>query len=231
MIHALRTGPLGVNTYIVELNGTSGIAGETGGTPVFITDPASCAFCRDEELITTFLKKHSYTPVAIVLTHGHFDHVAGLKDLRSAFPDIPVLIHKDDASFIGKDSATLQSQSLYSMGFEAFLPSVSDLPEASSFLEDSKNLFECSGIALLKEWNVIHTPGHTPGSVCLHNKREGLLLSGDTVFYRSWGRTDLPLGNEKAIVKSLNKLYTTIPPETKVYPGHEYYGFEISENY
>lgn len=238
MIYSLRTGPLGVNTYIVELCASGAeTAKQAGGGYAFIVDPAACAFCGDQDSITDFLRKQNLTSVAIVLTHGHFDHVAGLKHLHDCYPEIPILIHKEDSKFIGAEGGTLQGQSLMEMGFDAFIPSVIGLPQATAFLEDGKNLRDCAGVAGkaqsfegMQDWLVIHTPGHTPGSVCLYNSLQKVLLSGDTIFYRSWGRTDLPFGSEAQIQESLRHIYSTLPSDTKVYPGHEFNGFQISEN-
>ena len=238
MIYTIRTGPLSVNTYIVKLCASGAEAAkQAGGGYAFIVDPAACSFCGDEEIITDFLRKQNLTPVAIVLTHGHFDHVAGLKHLCDCYPEIPILIHKEDSKFIGEEGGNLQGQSLMEMGFDDFIPSVTGLPEATAFLEDGKNLHDCAASAGkslplegMEDWLVIHTPGHTPGSVCLYNSSQKVLLSGDTIFYRSWGRTDLPFGSEQQIQESLSRIYSSLPPDTKVYPGHEFNGFEIQDN-
>lgn len=224
-INLLHTGPLGVNTYIVSL----------GGPYVFIIDSAACKFCDDETVVTDYLSSNNLVPVAIVQTHGHFDHVAGLTALHSAYPDIPILIHKDDSAMIGKDSARIQSYCLGEMGFDAFVPAVSNLPEANFFLEDGKTLFDSLQNQkvpdTLSDWLVIHTPGHTQGSVCLYNESQKILISGDTVFYHSWGRTDLFGGSETQIRKSILKLQKIINPNTLVYPGHDKVGFPFAENF
>lgn len=236
-IDAIHTGPLGVNTYIVSL----------GGPAVFIVDPAACAFSGDEYTITRYLEEKKLTPVAIVLTHGHFDHVAGLPQLRKCYGEsLPILIHKADAPFIGANSESLQSQSLSAMRFEEFIPSVTNLPEPDYFLCEGKTLADylCGGKNnkgnsaideciksddcvknALKGWTVLHTPGHSPGSVCLYNKDERTLISGDTLFYHAYGRTDLPGGDEYTIQKSLRRLLKEIPQNTLIYPGHDAYGF------
>ena len=225
-IDVIHTGPLGVNTLIVPL----------GGPAVFIVDPAACAFSNDTFAITRFLEQKRLEPAAVVLTHGHFDHVAGLVQLVRCFPQIPILIHKNDAACIGARCSDLQSQSLSRMGFEEFIPYVSNLPEATCFLSEGKTLYDCLGkkqseeyADSLKEWTVMHTPGHSPGSICLYNKAKRTLISGDTLFYHSYGRTDLPGGDEFLIQKSLRRLLKEIPQNTLVYPGHDAYGFVMGD--
>lgn len=228
-LHLMHTGPLAVNTYIVPLSESE----------CFVVDPADCPFSRDEGSVVSFLKEENFTPVAVVLTHGHFDHVAGLFSITKAFPHIPIAIHKADSRMIGEDSEKLQGQSLSHMGFLQFLPFVSDLPPATHFLEDKKTLAEvlldcdCTEEAKksLANWEILHTPGHTEGSVCLYNKPELTLISGDTLFYHSWGRTDLIGGSERTIRQSLAKIADYCEEKTLVYPGHEHSGFTLSENF
>lgn len=228
MIDVVFTGPLRVNSCVVHLDGSF----------VFITDPACCPEFGDENILTDFLDQRHLEPVALILTHGHFDHVSGLKTMKKRWPDIPVLIHEADSQCIGHESHVVQGKALTYFGFRSFLPACSDLPEADDFLCDGKTLgmyklnqLSPKTLAALNKWNVISTPGHTPGSVCLYNADEKLLIAGDTVFYHSWGRTDMPGGSESQIQDSLERLYKKLPPDTLVYPGHEYYGFELKENY
>ncbi|MBQ0051547.1 MAG: MBL fold metallo-hydrolase [Treponema sp.] len=224
----LRTGPLGVNTLIVPLVRNL----------VLIVDPACCKFSRDEEKLSNYLKENNLQPAVIVLTHGHFDHVSGLPSLYKSFPNTPILIHKADSDLIGPDSQKAQYGHLYPMGFDVFLPFVSNLPAATAFLEDEKNLLELlpqyaedSELAeCLQKWCVIHTPGHTPGCCCLYNEDDLILISGDTMFYHSWGRTDLPGGNESEIQKSLLKIAEIVEEDALVFPGHETSGFKLEEN-
>lgn len=226
-IDVVQTGPLGVNTFLIPLSENK----------VLVVDPANCAFSRDEDDMFDYMEQHSFEPVAIALTHGHFDHIAGLVPFRKRFPHIPIAIHRNDRKMIGPDSQTEQSRALLLMGFDVFLPSVSHLPDADVFFEDGKTLFDTYGELCGKEvhdalgqWRVIHTPGHTKGCVCLYNAAQKVLVSGDTMFYHSWGRTDLPGGNEGEIQKSLKKIAEIVEKDVRVYPGHDYAGFELSQN-
>lgn len=228
MVQVIRTGPIDTNCLIVDL----------GEDKVFVVDPACCSFCRDEFKVTDYLQKEKKHPVAVVLTHGHFDHVAGLPALKKIYPDIPVLIHKADSFLIGKESAQTQEKDLLAVGFEEFLEEVRALPSADGFLEEKKSLFDCLGAfgeelsetvkSSLKNWEVLHTPGHTFGSICLYNRPENTLLSGDTVFYGSCGRTDIG-GSAALMEKSLKKIKETVDKNALVYPGHDFCGFALSE--
>jgi hydroxyacylglutathione hydrolase len=157
-----------------------------------------------DELID-FLQQHKLNPVAVVLTHGHIDHIIGLAALRSRYPDIKVHIHKLDAGMLTGEKDNLSS-----------LAGVSFKSEPTDFTLQEGNPIELANIKL----DVLHTPGHTPGGICLYSKDEGVVFAGDTLFADSVGRTDMPGGNTIQLIKSIKEKLCTLPGETIVYPGH-----------
>ena len=223
MIRVIPTGPFQVNTLIVSLSGSD----------VFVVDPAACSFSGDEDAISSILAEERLNPVAFVLTHGHFDHVCGLSHLKKLYPEVPVLIHEADKVWIGKDGLELQKRSLSVCGVPELLKSVLDMPEADGFISDGKSLFDSCGkisgksAGELKKWEIVSTPGHSKGSVCLYNAGSNELIVGDTIFYDGTGRTDLPFGDGKEIRRSIKMIYERFPKDAKTYPGHEGSGFKL----
>jgi glyoxylase-like metal-dependent hydrolase (beta-lactamase superfamily II) len=155
--------------------------------------------------LVDFLKAHKLNPAAVVLTHGHADHIAGLCELRHCYPGVKVYIHKLDAEML-----TGRKDNLSSMAGVSFSSEPADF-----LIEDGDNI-EQANIKL----NVFHTPGHTPGGICLYAKNEGIIFVGDTLFADSVGRTDLSGGNETQLIKSIKQKLCTLPGQTIVYPGH-----------
>lgn len=152
-----------------------------------------------------FLQRHKLNPVAAVLTHGHADHITGLVELRGRFPHTKVYIHKLDAGMLTGEKDNLSS-----------IAGVSFSPEHADFTIEEGDVIEQANIKLA----VLHTPGHTPGSICLYSKDEGIIFTGDTLFADSVGRTDFPGGNGTQLIKSIKQKLCTLPDETIVYPGH-----------
>jgi len=153
-----------------------------------------------------FLKEHKLNPVAVVLTHGHIDHIAAVATLREHYPDIRVYIHKLDAEMLTEPEYNLSA---------LVRPGGFTTKPADSLVEE-KSVIEEVGIKL----QVLHTPGHTPGGVCLYSKDEGIVFTNDTLFAESVGRTDFPGGSMDELIKSIKEKLLTLPDETKVYPGH-----------
>ena len=158
---------------------------------------------QDDQLVE-FLKQHNLNPVAVVLTHGHPDHAAGVAALRQNFSDIKVCIHKLDADMLTAEQSN----------FGLLMGGASSTGPADLLL-DEQDIIEQAGIKL----HVLHTPGHTSGGICLYSEDEGIVFTDDTLFADSVGRTDLG-GNMAQLIKSIREKLFTLPDDTKVYPGH-----------
>ena len=191
MIHEiLPVGPLQCNCSII---------GDETTHEGMVIDPGD-----DIEDVLDLIEKHSLKIKQIVITHAHIDHVGGAMKLRAA-TGAPILLNQNDyallkmldvqAAWIGmKDPGKVEID--HSLG-------QSDKVQAGSLTAD-----------------VIHTPGHTEGSICLYFSLENKLIAGDTLFAGSIGRTDLPGGSMEKIIRSLREKVMALPDDTLVVPGH-----------
>ena len=202
-----------VNTLIVPM----------GDGQCFVVDPAGCSLSGDANAVTDYLKLHKLVCAGIVLTHSHFDHITGIAPVKAAFPDAQIALHEAELSELNGSGApgAMNNSVLHFFGAPELLSVVAAQPPAEMSLTDGASVFG---------WKVIHTPGHTPGSICLYkageNGESGVLISGDTLFdYGGYGRTDMYGGDELEIQKSLVRLRKEIPAGTLVYPGHDNFGF------
>ena len=166
---------------------------ETAGNAAAIVDPGGSA-----DQILDKIKQDNLDVKMILLTHGHFDHVLGVQDILAAHPDLPVYITEADYP-----EARDGGQFGYSMG-----------EVASVRFYDEGDTVELGNLKI----DVLRTPGHTPGSVTL--RVEDVLLTGDTLFCGSCGRTDFPGGSFGDMQRSLKRL-ADLPGDYRVYPGHE----------
>jgi glyoxylase-like metal-dependent hydrolase (beta-lactamase superfamily II) len=155
--------------------------------------------------LINFLKEHELNPLAVVLTHGHIDHIAGVAALRTEYPDIKVHIHKLDADMLTEPHTNLSAMTGGAFSIEP-----------AEFALDEQSTIEQAGLKL----SVLHTPGHTPGGICLYLKDEGIVFTDDALFADSIGRTDFPNGDMSQLLKGIREKLFTLPDETKVYPGH-----------
>ena len=166
---------------------------ETAGNAAAIVDPGGSA-----DQILAKIKQDNLDVKMILLTHGHFDHVLGVQDILAAYPDLPVYITEADYP-----EARDGGQFGYSMG-----------EVASVRFYDEGDTVELGNLKI----DILRTPGHTPGSVTL--RVEDVLLTGDTLFCGSCGRTDFPGGSFGDMQRSLKRL-ADLPGNYRVYPGHE----------
>jgi glyoxylase-like metal-dependent hydrolase (beta-lactamase superfamily II) len=152
-----------------------------------------------------FLDEQKLNPVAVVLTHGHIDHIAGVTILRSRFPEIKIYIHKFDAEMLSEPKINLSAMS-----------GVAFVTDSEDVSLKERDIIDLAGIKLL----VLHTPGHTPGGISLYSKEAGVVFVGDTLFADSIGRTDFPGGSMSQLLNSIREKLFTLPEQTEVYPGH-----------
>lgn len=161
------------------------------GDKVYIVDPGS-----EATFIAAQLKKMALTPSAILLTHAHFDHIGAVNELERRFPGLPVYLGERDFPVLTHP-------------FNQLAPEYPPIKRPEQLISAA----ELAGV------EVIATPGHTPGGVSYYFPEDKLLLSGDTLFAGSYGRTDFPGGDMATLRTSLKKLYD-LPEETLVIPGH-----------
>lgn len=216
-LHVIRTGVFGVNTIIIPLKDKK----------CFVVDPAACSLSRDENKIIDFLKKEKMECVGIILTHSHFDHVTGILPIVNAFPDIPIAIHQAEYTEFQNPPGPMGAAVIQFFGALELLQEVSKQPSATVALSEGDTLDKVVPGVGGEDWKVLHTPGHTPGSICLYKPNQ-ILISGDTLFdYGGYGRTDMAGGDEAEIMHSLARLRKDVAAGTKVYPGHDSFGFNF----
>lgn len=145
----------------------------------------------------------------ILITHGHVDHIFALKDVLELYPNAEVIISENDAQFLENPDLNLSSS--YE---DDYYKLCNYVPKSLTLVNDNETIKRCGFVI-----KVIETPFHTKGSVCYLIESEKALFSGDTLFFSTIGRTDLPTGSNRTIISSLKKI-KMLPDRIKVYPGH-----------
>ena len=182
---------------------------ETGGT--VIVDPGGSA-----RMLLSVIKKENLKPEAILLTHGHFDHAGGAEELQNAL-NVKIYVHEQEEETL-KDPRLNAS---VMMGKRETYP-------ADIFVKEG-DVLNLAGFS----FEVIYTPGHTEGGCCYYLRDQKVLLSGDTLFCTSIGRTDFSGGSYSALIRSIREKLLVLPDDVRVLPGHEgrtYIGYEREHN-
>lgn len=202
IIKSFHTGPLAVNCYV---------AADENTKKAFIVDPGG-----HNANMVNYIKDNELQIEVIILTHGHGDHLGGVPDLMKEFSDAKLVAGIHDKELLENPNLNM---SVMVQGHPVSL-------SADHYVVDGETLLVGD-----MELKFIHTPGHTPGGICI--LAENFLFSGDTLFEQSIGRTDFPGSSYQAIVKSIREKLFALPDETTVLPGHmgpTTIGFEKENN-
>ena len=201
MLVRLTVGPIGENAYVLGPESSCALV-----------DPGD-----EAPRILSFLDSRGLVPGLIVATHGHLDHTAAIPELLAAWGRrgirVPLAAHAEDADYFGPKGEE-KNRSLFAairaLGY--FDTYWRPIPEPDILLSDGDAI---PG----SQYRVIHTPGHSRGSICLYDEEADVLISGDTLFRDGVGRTDGPDSDPAVLEESLARLFA-LPPATRVFPGH-----------
>lgn len=172
------------------------------GERALIVDPGD-----EAQKIITYLETKGLKPEAILITHGHADHIGALKEVQAKY-ELPIYAHESEKEYF--------TDATYNLSWKSGRMPIEfhDL-SAFNFIKEDQT------IELLdQKIDVRHVPGHSSGSIAFYFKNNGMVLSGDTLFKGSIGRTDLINGNHEQLIKSIETKLLTLPDSTVVYPGH-----------
>lgn len=185
----LVVGPVSTNCYIVSDENTK---------EALIIDPGAAA-----ERIMDKVAENGFKVKAILLTHGHFDHISAVNEIKNAY-HVDVYVGEEDADLM--EDTGLNVSSMFGQPYIA---------RADQTLRDG-DVLELAGFTI----KVLATPGHTKGGVCFYFEAENVVFCGDTVFQQSVGRTDFPTGNARVLSESIQSKIVPLPEDLQLFPGH-----------
>lgn len=190
IFETIVVGELGVNCYLLADSQTK---------EGLVIDPGA-----EAERILSAVKSSGVKVLYVLNTHGHFDHIGANRKLTET-TGASLMINKEDEHFLSRAST---SAKMYGLKAE-------DSPVPSAYLAEGDSIRFGA-----QEIKVIHIPGHSPGGSCFYLEKEGVLISGDSLFAESIGRTDLPGGSQAQLVNAIRSKLLILPETTKVFPGH-----------
>ncbi|MFP4144747.1 MAG: MBL fold metallo-hydrolase [Phycisphaeraceae bacterium] len=152
-----------------------------------------------------YLEQHELTPERIILTHAHADHVAGVREASERWPDAEILIHEAERDFLADPELNLSA----AIGASVTAPGATNLLRHEDTLS-----FEG------RDFQVRHTPGHSPGGITIYSAREGVAFVGDAIFAGSIGRYDFPTSDGPTLLRAIREQILTLPDDTRLLPGH-----------
>jgi hydroxyacylglutathione hydrolase len=179
---------------------------------------AGCLFKEEREQLAAFIRAEGLELEQVLYTHCHLDHAFGALFVSQEFPGVKFLAHADEKRLI---EGAVEYAGMYGISME-------QPPAIDSFISHGGTV-HVGGIQL----QAIHVPGHSPGSICYYSEESSLVFTGDVLFHRSIGRTDLPGGNHQQLLAGINSKLYSLPKDTAVLPGHGQYtsiGEEIASN-
>lgn len=186
-------GPIQTNCYIIS----------NAQKECLIFDPG-----EEGARLVKEIRKNGLKPLAVILTHTHFDHIGAVDALRDVF-DVPLWVHEKEVSWLADPSKN-------GSGKYAELPNYVVTPPLDEHIIKEEKTIEIGSF----QFEAVFTPGHSPGSVSFIFKEDGFAIVGDTLFKQSVGRTDLLSGSTKVLLASIHNKLLSLPEETIIYPGH-----------